>query len=328
MKNSHFFLIKEIEKFNNAVPALNRQIIEKSLDKKIQKNVDKSILRLIESCKKIDTIKKSPPEDAKLKKLLRNLTFQWFLKSCCIKRSFEKPRGYPGDFLIIDKIYTAKPSGKDIGLAIDSYYLRTRGCVAMRLRKEFCVKKIISIIKKIYRKKQKPVTLLDIGSGPARDVLEIFENAGTMPISAVLIDQDEQALNHSKGLLSSYLNKVEFKKTNLLRLIAGEKYNARKFGKFDIILCVGMYDYLEEKSAEKLTRSIFPMLNEGGKILIANWDISNPSRTEMEWVCDWYVFHRTKKDMLKILKAAKLPAKINLTKDYSRYFHIATLEKI
>jgi hypothetical protein len=110
--------------------------------------------------------------------------------------------------------------------------------------------------------------------------------------------------------------------------MAGEKYNVDKFGMHDLVLCVGLYDYLDHDTSVRLTRSLYPMLKPAGIMIISNWDVSNPSRTEMEWVCDWNVSHRTEKDMRRILADTKIPGEnIDLTRDPSGYFHVVFIGK-
>jgi hypothetical protein len=326
LKNNFF---KKINYFNKNMLCLEEEINNGGLNDKIQGLLNKNIINIKKACEKIKRGKFASSNLKELKSILRELTFDWFLKSACIKRSFEKPRGYAGDFEIIDRIYRNEPTGKGIGFAIDKYYLENKGCKAMRSRKKFCVNLIIKLVKEIFNKNQQLISIFNLGGGPGRDILEILEQLNySVPVNIKMLDQDEEALKYSKNILKKFLNYLNFKNVNLLRIVAGERYNVDRYGQHDIILCIGLYDYLDEEAAVKLTRSIYPMLKKSGKIIISNWDISNPSQTEMEWICDWYVYYRTKGSMLRIFKKAQIPSRnIKLMKDPSGYFHIGILEK-
>jgi SAM-dependent methyltransferase len=315
--------------FDKEMELLYNKIQTIGLNNEIQNQLNKVVISLINKCKAIDnshTDKLSLSELSQLKSAFRNSTFKWFMQSYCIRRSYDKPQGYAGDFDIIDRIYRNAPTGKNIGLALDKYYLDNVGSHAMRSREIFIVEKVSSFIQNRKTEKNKQLSVIDIGSGPGRDIKDIFDITG--PIKAVLIDRDQEALNYSEKVLSQYKNNITFKQVNLLRIMAGERFNAEKFGTHDLVMCIGLYDYLDHETSIRLTRSLYPMLKKDGTMIISNWDVSNPSRTEMEWVCDWYVYHRTAKDMEHILAGTKIPPEnINLTRDPSGHFHVVFINK-
>jgi SAM-dependent methyltransferase len=322
-------LSSAINIFNKEMELLNNKIKTIGLNNGIQNQLTGAVVSLIDECKAIDNLppgKLSPSELGQLKSAFRNSTFKWFMQSYCIRRSYDKPQGYAGDFAIIDSIYRNVPTGKNIGLALDKYYLENVGSRAMRSRESFIVESASSFIRSKLAVKKEHISLIDIGSGPGRDIKDIFDKTG--PIKAILMDRDREALDYSEKILAPYKNSIIFKQVNLLRIMAGEKFNAGKFGTHDLIMCVGLYDYLDHDTSVRLTRSLYPMLKNGGTMIISNWDISNPSRTELEWVCDWNVYHRTEKDMRCILTDTKIPHKnINLTRDPSGHFHVVFISK-
>ena len=321
-------LEEQIISFNKNMTALADKLGHKNPDKESQKMINTWIMSLTNLCSDIETSGIGKENLDKVIVEFRAKTHNWFLKSPCIRRSYEKPRGYAGDYEIIDWIYRNIPSGEGIGFGFDSYFLSTPGSKAMRSRKKLCVEEISKILIGKCKKLEK-VGLLDLGCGPSRDILEIAES---LPLNSnveyLLIDQDEEALKYSQKVLAGHKEKIKYKKLNLLRVVAGEKYVAKRYGKYDLIMCIGLYDYMKEEDSIKLTRSIYSMLNNGGVAVISNWDVSNPSRAELEWVCDWYLFHRSEEDMKKIAHDAGIQkSELRITKETTGHFNIMFLTK-
>jgi extracellular factor (EF) 3-hydroxypalmitic acid methyl ester biosynthesis protein len=325
--NSH--LLESIAVFNSSMANYNEEILKSGLNSEIQSSIDKSIIQLVQTCKETEktlSTQNAFEELAQTKIQLRNATHKWFLQSYCIKRSYEKPQGYAGDYEIIDKIYQNNPIGTNIGYAIDKYYLDNPGSVSMRERLKHIVNNITGIVNKYEQNGNDLFTIFNLGSGPGRDVNEILNK--TNGTHFILADRDIDALNYSKKLLHSHTDRVIFKEVNFLRIIAGHKYNIKNYGSHNIIMCIGLYDYLNKQTAVKLTQSIYPMLKPGGTLIISNWNVSNPSRTEMEWICDWYVYHRTHNEIIDILRDAGIDSRsIALALDPSGNFLVASITK-
>jgi len=320
-------LAEKIDGFISTMQNIGQKVNSNGLNAELQTKVDAAIRSISSVCKEIELAESNKRLLSGLKEQFRKATLPLFLQSYCIKRSYDKPRGYAGDFEIIDRIYKNTPVGQGIGLALDTYYLGNPGSVAMRSRKKYCVFRLLEELEALKQKNREIISVLDIGSGPGRDVLEIAENLRDKKhIKFTLFDQDEEALKHSEKILINYADIVDYRKLNLMRIVAGEKYNRQRYGEHDIIMCIGLYDYLEEKDAVRLTKAAFSMLKKNGLLVISNWDISNPSRTEMEWVCDWHVYHRTQNEMTGIANKAGIRDKnIEAVKDPTGHFDILFL---
>ena len=53
-----------------------------------------------------------------------------------MKRAFEKPRGYSGDYLVLEAIYNKHPLSKGLGEYYDRDFLNNPYAVALRSRKD------------------------------------------------------------------------------------------------------------------------------------------------------------------------------------------------
>ena len=145
-----------------------------------------------------------------------------------------KPHGYAGDYEIIDRIYTKNKSEKFSKW--DDYSLSNSAAVAVRNRKDY----FKALIKEQIKNKPE-LSVLNIASGPARDVFEIFEETieDKPQIKFTCLDLDKNAISYAKGINSKYLNEIHFINKNILRFDTEEKY--------DLVWSAGLFDYFNDK---------------------------------------------------------------------------------
>ena len=77
-------------------------------------------------------------------------------------------------------------------------------------------------------------------------------------------------------------------------------------GKFDLIYCTGLYDYLQMPSAQRLTASLFRSLRPRGKLLIANFLPGILDVGFMEAYMAWKLIFRKRQEMLEIAEEIPL----------------------
>ena len=67
---------------------------------------------------------------------------------------------------------------------------------------------------------------------------------------------------------------------------------------FDLIYTTGLYDYLDDRVASKLTQRMFEMLNPGGRLVVANFVPDIWCSAYMEAFLDWKLIYRSAEQML------------------------------
>ena len=111
-------------------------------------------------------------------------------------RSYNKPLGYPGDFQVMNYVYDWTNEGETTyDKLIHRIGLETIECV--RTRMDVVVNTILRIASE--KKPGEKIRALSLGSGPAREVSEIFEATadGDCPVEYTLIDQETHALQYA-----------------------------------------------------------------------------------------------------------------------------------
>lgn len=198
----------------------------------------------------------------------------------------QKPFGYAGDFRIIDRLYTfeASPNFPKWG----KYSLQTHGAKAVRNRKEY-----FKVILKQLARINPNAKILNVASGPARDIFEYLEENPKCKFEFTCLDMDQRAIDYAKNLNKNHLGKIKFVEKNILRFQTDDK--------FDLIWSAGLFDYFKDKIFISLLERFKDYLKPNGEIVIGNFNEDhNPSRNYMEVLGDWFLYHRSKSKLLQL----------------------------
>ena len=212
---------------------------------------------------------------------LLRLFGQDFLNQTAHGFSYRKPLGYAGDFEIIDKIYQQKICGDKKFQKWDKYYYSREGCKAVRNRKNYFIKLVREKCSTIER----PLRILNIASGPCRDLLELLEQVPAGKLKVHCVEMDPKAIAYAGNLLGSFSAAVKFTQKNIF------KFNTEE--KFDLVWSAGLFDYFEDDVFIKLLLKVRAWCAPAGEMVIGNFSDSNPSRSYMENAIDWKLFHRS-----------------------------------
>lgn len=225
--------------------------------------------------------------------------------NCLHGRAFLKPRGYAGDFELIDHIYTGWLSSDTSLVRHDRFFHSQPAPRAVRNRKAYLRTVLLSLANSA---KQRPLRVLNIGSGPARDVFEFFREFPDAPLFVHCVDIDRAAIEYGADLCSDYKRKVSFEKRNALRLQPTQTY--------DLIWSAGLFDYLSDRAFIMLARRLFSFVANGGELIIGNFAPSNPTRAPMELLCQWFLEYRSADQLCHLVAAAGITkATVNVDRE-------------
>ena len=198
--------------------------------------------------------------------------------------AFQKPHGYPGDYEIMDRIYLEWKSENENLVKWDEFFHFQKAPMAVRNRKQCFLEMLAS-----FSKKRKEVRVLNVGSGPGRDMLEFFQDNPDANVYFDCVDFDKDAIKYASRLCSSYLDRISFVNKNAFRFSPVRSY--------DVIWSAGLFDYLNDKQFVFLLRKLHLCLNPDGELFIGNFSIENPSRKYMELFGKWYLVHRSRQQL-------------------------------
>ena len=240
----------------------------------------------------------------KLKRLFITRLQKEFLYGEYALRSLNKPYGYAGDFRIIDDIYQNNPKSRGFERLFDNYFLMSAISVAVRNRKED-FKRVID--EQIHQRAGRKIEILDLASGPCRDILEIVSGptAPREDVTFDCFDSDARSIEYAKGLLGGTGN-VCFFEQNAVRLALMKDVEQKIGKKYDLIFSTGLFDYLDYRISVRLVLNLRKLLKPDGVLAISDVrdKFSNPSIYYMEWVGDWNLLYRDDEEFCRIFTEA------------------------
>jgi SAM-dependent methyltransferase len=200
------------------------------------------------------------------------------------RHAFQKPRGYPGDAALLDLIYGDAPFDgpmTPLGARIYAWAPSQAAVQSVRERREI----LAGLIDRVAAERPMP-RMLSLACGHLREAQRSEAVRAGEVGEFVAVDQDAQSLEvvarESKGA------RITPVKASIRRFLVDPSI----YGDFDLIYSAGLYDYLEDDVAKRLTSSMFAALRPGGTLLVANFAPELLDIGYMEAVMDWQLIYR------------------------------------
>jgi len=212
-----------------------------------------------------------------------------------------KPHGYAGDYEMLCRICEDYCCDHPLGRAFDRYFQNQAAPQAVRSRTEQTAAALASHCLGhgggAYR-------VVSVGSGPAIDVhwaLEMLPEDRRKGWQVTLLDLDPDALDFARRRLEPLVPEKALRcvRSNLFRL-AQDSGLGEELGRPALLVCSGLFDYLDEESAVAMLRVFWQQLAEGGVLLVGNFAPHNPTRAYMEWIGNWYLTYRTAEEVERL----------------------------
>ncbi len=225
---------------------------------------------------------------------------EYFHRDPFTRWSFRKPRGYSGDARLLDFIYQHENVQQDvaeaspIGQSLYAYSKYYPSCVAVRERRDLLTRQVDAIADE----RGEGTEVLTIAAGHLREA----DNSAALRdgrISRwVALDQDPMSVGSvARDFAGTRVEAIDGSVRGLLT-------DAYKLGTFDFVYSAGLYDYLTDAVAIRLTKRCMKMLKPGGTLLFANFSPELTDDGYMETFMDWTLLLRSEADMWSIVNAS------------------------
>lgn len=291
----------------------NKQVIENDVGTNIgldNDNVKKLSARLLQASLELGELVNdlSYEQHIDYRNYYREKLLDLLLHSSFIKRAYDKPLGYAGDYEMMNMIYRRKPNGETyFDIAVDDYALNEPGAIAVVNRIDYMGKHLSRDINKVEGRRAR---MANIGCGPARELIALLENQPELgaKLDIVFIDQDERPLNYIKTKLEPIVEKtgvkIRFICKSIDKLFLEDEF-IEMLGNRDVIYSVGLFDYFNEQKSQEFLALIYRNLIKGGRLYIGNIADDNPSQWMMEYITDWFIFHKNREQLQSFGKKLK-----------------------
>jgi len=220
-----------------------------------------------------------------------------------------KPRGYAGDSEMMSMIYSADYRGKTTFFKLlHKHPINQPAAQAVRNRRHAIAKIIREIKGRTREKDASTLKILSVACGPSKELEDALLTADDCRnLYLALLDQDASALLEAKETICQIEKKlntkleVDYLNESVRTLLALPHIEA-KWGQFDFIYSMGLFDYLTPPAASMVLGKLYQLLKPGGEMVIGNFHVSNPNRYYMEYWLDWVLYYRTEEDFTNLLK--------------------------
>ena len=204
-------------------------------------------------------------------------------------RSFEKPRGYAGDAVMLDYIYGERPvpsTTSDIGRRIFQFTTSAPASQSVRARRDI----LTDYVDQTASRHADP-RILAIACGHLREAAQSSALRGGRIHNFFAFDQDADSLALVEDCYPA--RGIKTIQGSVKGILSGKA----TFKDMDLVYAAGLYDYLSERVAVRLTKQMFDMLAPGGRMLVANFAPNLRDIGYMETYMGWKLIYRTAEEM-------------------------------
>ncbi|MCP4682976.1 MAG: class I SAM-dependent methyltransferase [Desulfobacterales bacterium] len=303
-----FFFTHDVSAYMARMVAVYSESLKKNDDEEAtQAEFDRV---MIEICAKADVLDKSIANKMignEVKDMFRRIVGRWTYESELTKRGFEKPRGYPGDYLMLEAIYNNTPKSEGLGRYFDKAFLALSYAGPVTARKD----KMRNIIERfLVRARQPALKVLNLACGSCRELRELLESdfSVSKAIEITCVDHDEESLDFSRKKLANSPDRITFNfvQGDILSMPKQKDYYAKLFGQQDMIYSLGLIDYVPDRILKRLIGFWFSLLGSKGRLVLTHKDIDKDLQAPLltDWFCDWRFVSRNEPHLVKLVKAA------------------------
>ena len=231
-----------------------------------------------------------------------------FLGSPFGHRCHRKPIGYAGDYEMMNMIHRNQPEGRSLFEKLIHRLLVSQWpAKSVRNRVAHVEENIRNETARVARA-GRTARILNIGCGPAKEVQDFLQ---ATPLSNqaefTLIDFNDETLAHAGGKLVEAKRQfcrqtqVRTQQISVYELLKRTQRRSADAEKFDLIYCTGLFDYLAPDTCRALLELWDDSLSPGGLVLIANMDDTRPFRYFIEFILDWQLIYRDRREILSLV---------------------------
>jgi extracellular factor (EF) 3-hydroxypalmitic acid methyl ester biosynthesis protein len=257
------------------------------------------------------------------REFFQNRLKEFYLQSKLFHRSITKPRGYAGDFEMMNIIYRNQFEGEDIfSQVMNKIDCEGTAARAVRNRRSYLYKKLRELV--ISKGKEDRLKAASVACGPTLefyDFLTSFDGKNLpFHFEFIAIDQDELALEDAQSRIEPLIKdkdqiRVFFERDNIKRLIVDKDDNKDLYKNMDLVYTAGLFDYLSDRASSRLIYKLYSFLKPGGLLIIGNFGPYNPQKFIMEFGAEWFLIYRNEEKLKDLAQDLPEDAKIHVEKE-------------
>ena len=228
--------------------------------------------------------------------------FPYLMMSENARRWYEKPEGYPGDYVTMRRLYEREIGGIGmIGTAMDRTFLDIPPAVAVRNRRQFLSDQLAGTVEE----EEGQTNVLSLACGPAVEVFDVLGGTEDESVSFNLLDMDPGAIQYveKETRQNGEWDRIETFRRNLIFIVKGR--HTLPIDSQNLIYSAGLIDYFEKDFVVELLDWGYEKLAPGGRMILGNFHPDNTNRAFMDHILRWELNHRRKQDMHELGRTSR-----------------------
>lgn len=226
--------------------------------------------------------------------------YPYLMRSRFAERAYFKPKGYAGDFLMMEHIYANQPKGEGrLGELIDIFCLERPGSLAIHGRRKLIKNELTRISSELH-KRGKTTKIMNLACGPNRELFDFLaECEHTESVEALCVDIDAEALQYTNQHVNIFphMASIRLMSENVIKWALGRA--SHTIGEMDIIYSAGLCDYLDTKLFRALVTQCYKHLKPGGSLLLGNFT-AYPDSLFLDKILKWELIYRDEDDLKEL----------------------------
>jgi len=224
--------------------------------------------------------------------------------------AYQKPRGYPGDFELMNLMYEDRRRGESVfSRIIHQLGVEERLASTVRSRRRLLSREVLDSGRKRCGQGSAEFRVTNLGAGPARELSDVvgqWDSPGRLVLT--LVDQDAGALEYADralriagarlgGRVDIRCRHVAF--SDLLR----DSRLLAEIAEQDLVYSAGFFDYLPDAVATALLSGLISLVRPSGRVLVGNAVDAREVKWVPEYVLDWHMIYRSQVQMLALVSS-------------------------
>jgi extracellular factor (EF) 3-hydroxypalmitic acid methyl ester biosynthesis protein len=227
------------------------------------------------------------------------------VRAACLGAPFvrwaqEWPRGYPGDFEMIERIVSQsnQAAAGTFGWYLEGMMLNSP--ITQQHRNKLAHQSGL-IVAALAAARPGAARILMIAAGGAADLRQVPASLVGPDDRFVLNDVDPAALTLAGDLLGPLRAQCQMEPGNIFKQID----RLAGLGPYDLVLAGGLFDYLPDRPAARLVEAVLTRLcRPGGRFYFSNIATGNPFAGMMKHLADWSLIERDEAALRDLVRGA------------------------
>ncbi len=239
-----------------------------------------------------------PTELFDMRKRIMNRILELIGDSEVVKHSIEKPYGYVGDFMLLEKIVQNITNASGLGYYFDRLQLDFPASVACRTRAKWVADELTTVLN---NKSNNSMKILDIGSGTAPVERLLLDNNPELELELTAVDIEPAALSFLEVELKDKTQALDLLRIDLRREEAAEQL-ANIAENIDACIAIGIIEALRDEEVVNVISSLMKSMQKGSLLFVESFLPDHPARPYLEWFMDFHLGYRSPEEVIKLLE--------------------------